>query len=561
MTQRGYGLWALVGLGGAVTACGGWIDLESPDSGSGGTAGSASATAGAKATGGTVGVSGSGHGQAGTSQGEPDVGGVGGDLLGEGGGGVAPEPRTLSVLEAPAPQVLPAGADGPGVTFTASAVIDTGSLERGVLAGATEYCFNKPQSQYSCDFQSREPFVWTEATGIVPLDRLNPGGLAFFPSFVSDDGNTVVGAYNNESGFGGFFRWTKAAGATSLGEPVGTVSGQPSDMSRDGKVVVGLAKVGDKGKDVAHAQFLWTEPGGYLSLGDNVSWPADGEVVGVTADGQTLFGQTTFASATHAAFRWTSQGGAQLLPGLPGLDYCWIDRATPDGAALFGTCTDAQRMGGHAFRWTEAGGTQSLSNEADACALKGIFSVSADGNAAFGSVECGDNVHAPGRWSAESGVSKLPAPPTNVHADLALTGSGNGSAAFGLLLPGVQPGLPLQEGVAGSEAFRWSAATGLEPLPPPSGQNFTAASAIDAQGLVLVGRSGVANSTSRAVLWDASGLLDIASYVSAHGVDLQGLELTHCERVAVSDDTILVQGFAKAQNRGGAWFARIPVQR
>jgi uncharacterized membrane protein len=216
---------------------------------------------------------------------------------------------------------------------------------------------------------------------------------------------------------------------------------------------------------------------------------------------------------------------------------------------------------GHAFRWTEAGGTESLSNASDGCALKGIFSVSADGDAAVGSVECGDNVYAPGRWSAAGGVSKLPAAPTNFHADFALTISGSGNVAFGLLLPGSEQGLSSEPGTAGTQAFRFSAASGLVPLPPPNGQNFTAASAIDAQGLVIVGRSGVASSTSRAVLWDASGLLDIASYVSSQGVDLHGLELSHSERVAINGDTILVQGFAQAQNRGGVWFARIPLQR
>ncbi|HEY6080254.1 MAG TPA: hypothetical protein VIW29_15680 [Polyangiaceae bacterium] len=559
MTQRGSGLTALVCFGAAATACGGWVELQSAETGAGGaTAGTVGATTGAPAsTGGTVGSSaagqGQGQGQAGKSQGMPEAGGVGGELLGEAGSG--PESPILSVLAPPAPQLIPDGADGPGITFSASAVIDVGSLERGALAGATEYCFKKPQSQYTCDWQSREPFVWTEATGMRPLDRLNPGGLSFFPTHVSGDGDTVVGVHNTASG-SGFFRWTKAAGATSLGEPAGTVSGQPFGMSSDGKTVVGLAKVDGK-SGVGHEQFVWSEQGGYSVLGQSAGWPAEGEVVGVTADGATVFGQTTFASETHSAFRWTPQGGAELLPGLPGLSYCWIERSTPDGAALFGTCSDAQRIG-HAFRWTEAGGTQSLSNPSDACALRGIFSVSADGNTAFGTVECGDNVYAPGRWSAVAGVSKLPSAPTGFRADLGLTGSSNGDVAFGSLLP---VGGPQQPGGAGSAAFRWTAATGLVPLPPPSGQNFTAASAIDAQGLVLVGHSGVANTTNRAVMWDASGLLDITSYVTGHGVDLRGLELTHSERVAVTGDTILIQGFANANNRGGTWFARIPLKR
>jgi uncharacterized membrane protein len=457
------------------------------------------------------------------------------------------------------PHVIPSGADAPGITFTAFTVIDAGSLERGVLVGAIEYCFKTAQSQFTCDYHSREPFVWKEASGMAALDRLNPGGLEFFSSFVSDDGDTVVGGYNTAQGFGGFFRWTKAGGATSLGEPAGTVSGSPFAMSSDGRTVVGMAKVADKAK-VEHAQFWWTEQAGYQALAEDASWPVDGEVVGLSSDGVTLFGQTTSASSTHMAFRWTKAGGAQPLGNLAGRTHCRVDRATADASAIFGVCEDDQQVG-RSFRWTQALGMQELSNAADSCEMGSVFSTSSDGTVAYGSVECGDHIFAPGRWAMGAGVSKLPPAPSNFHTDFGITSSGDGKLAFGLLLPGSGEGLPGQPGAAGTQAYRYVAGGVIEPLPPEAGQNFTAASAVDAQGQVLVGRSGSEGAGSRAVLWDASGLVDISTYVSTHGVDLGSLQLSEAERVAVMGDTILVQGYANAQNRGGVWFARIPVSR
>jgi uncharacterized membrane protein len=459
------------------------------------------------------------------------------------------------------PHVIPSGADAPGITFTAFTVIDAGSLEQGVLVGATEYCFKKPQSGFTCDYHSREPFVWKQASGMAALDRLNAGGLEFFSSFVSDDGDTVVGAYNTADGFGGFFRWTKADGATTLGEPAGTNSGSPYAMSSDGRTVVGMAKVADKAKaDIGHAHFLWTEQAGYQALADDVTWPASGEVVGLSSDGLTLFGQTTAASDTHMAFRWTKAGGAQPLGNLAGRTHCRIDRATADASAIFGVCEDDQQVG-RAFRWTEALGMQELGNAGDSCVMRSVFSISADGSVAFGSVECGDNVYAPGRWAMGAGVAKLPPAPSNFHTDLPITSSADGKLAFGLLLPGSGEGFPGQPGTAGTEAYRYVAGGSVEPLPPPTGQDFTAASAVDALGRVVVGRSGSQGAGSRAVLWDASGLVDIASYLTTHGVSLDGLDLSEAERVAVSGDTIVVQGYANAQNRGGVWFARILLSR
>ena len=70
-----------------------------------------------------------------------------------------------------------------------------------------------------------------------------------------------------------------------------------------------MAKVSDKA-NLGHQHFLWTEQAGYQALADQASWPADGEVVGLSSDGLTLFGSTTPSSDTHMAFCWTQAGGA-----------------------------------------------------------------------------------------------------------------------------------------------------------------------------------------------------------------------------------------------------------
>jgi uncharacterized membrane protein len=398
---------------------------------------------------------------------------------------------------------------------------------------------------------------------MVVLDRLDqlgtPGARYFYPTFVSSDGKTVVGAFNvaSDSGpiFGGYFRWTKDGGATTLGEPAGTVSGGPEFMSKDGSVVAGMAKI-SKPADIDHGQFLWTVASGFRRLDATTTWPTTAEIRGLSADGSTVIGETV-GVIPKLVFRWTDASGVEPIGSLPGRSSCNVDRSSQDLDALFGGCQNYPDPGA-GYRWTDAAGMVPLVEHgtSDACELYAA-ALSEDGSIAFGNAHCGaDPTWTLARWAADTDVELLPQP-ADTRSELTRDGtSRDGSVAFGVLLPS-SAGLQ-QEGSDGADAFRWSAADGLVPLGHLPGHKLSSPYAADAHGDVLVGRSGISNGESTAVLWDSVGLVSIAAYLESLDVDLHGVHLQSAERVAARGETTVVQGLTNLQDRSGAWFAWLP---
>jgi len=567
MTQqfRG-GITSLVWLAAIVSGCGGWVDLASPqtkgESGSGSmeVGGTSAVPGGVAGTGSEIGRGGSARPDS------PAVAGTGGAPVGEtGAGGAAPEHGPLLVLEPPPPTLLPEGAEAPGVVWVGTSSITGGSLEDGVLVGTNAYCFKFSLSSAQCEWDSREAFVWTEASGMVVLDGLGALGADaryFYPQFVSMAGDVVVGTFSRSSAagqtWGGYFRWTKDGGATTLGEPSGTESGGPEFMSDDGSVVAGMAKV-MKSAALDHAEFLWTEPDGFQPLTLTATWPETGEIKGMSDDGSVLVGQTH--EDPVQVFRWTVAGGTEQLGRLPGLASCTFNRITRDAEVVFGNCNDPQdyEHPGTSFRWTQSLGMQplTLTDGGEPCSMY-PGGLSENGLVAFGGARCGSSTTYPlARWGQE-GVKLLPTSPLGMTQLLRAGASRDGNVAFGLISTSSVRDRPQEDGYNGTQAFRWSAAEGIVPLGMLAGHQLSSAYAADAHGDVLVGRSGVENGASEAVLWDSQGLLAIASYVQSQGVDLHGAHLRSAERVATHDDITIVQGLTDLQNQTGAWIAWIP---
>ena len=553
--HQGRGLTALVWLGAIVTGCGGWVDLDSPKA-NGGSASGFTGTAGKPAAvGGAVGMAGSGGeiiGRGGAATDSPVDDGAGGDLLNT-------ELARFQVLVSPAPTLLPAGASAPGVIWIGTPTISNGSLEKGVLIGSSEYCFKSPGSGFSCDWMTREPFIWTEAAGMVVFDHLSdlPAATSYYPQLVSDDGATVVGTFSVAAGFGGYFRWTKAGGITRLGEPSGTDSGMPEHMSRDGRIVTGMAKIAKGGgpqDDVGHQPFLWTVADGYRALSSFETWPAGAELMGLSEDGSVLVGQTT--ELPKQAFRWSPTTGVEQLGTLSGLSSCTVDRISADATTIFGSCQNWPDPG-TTFVWSEGSGIAPVQQGTTACQMY-PYALSDNGASAFGTAACGaTQARAAIRWSAATGVVPLPAPATG-HGIVSLNATNPaGSMTFGVLLPAGADDFP-EEGVVGASPFRWSVAEGLVPLPGLPGHMFSYAYATDVAGDVLVGRSRNQNAQSEAVLWDSEGALGIAGYLGTLGVNLNGAHLQRAERVATRNGFTIVQGIIDDQNRTGAWIAWLP---
>ncbi len=453
--------------------------------------------------------------------------------------------------------------DGAGAAWTAAVSVTGGSLEQGALVGVSEYCFTLPGSGFRCDFTTLEPFVWTEADGMVALDHLDdlPNAGGFYPQFVSADGATVVGAYNTPEGtFGGYFRWTKTGGVTTLGEPVGTDSGGPEHMSTDGTIVSGMAKIGGKGggpkDDVGHQPFLWTVANGYQALSSFPTWPTGAQLDAMSSDGSILIGETL--ELPKKVFRWSPTTGVEQLGALPGRPSCSFARSSADTEIVFGRC-QAYPDPELTFVWTHATGIAPINLGATATTCN-FYPNALLQTLAFGVATCGATQWGAARWTADTGVVPLPAPPTG-HAEMSQDGiNGDGSVAFGKIQPDSAPSFP-EEGFNGTAPFRWSAATGLVPLHSLPGHTFSYAYATNVAGDVLIGRSGTQAGASEAVLWDGVGVVGIAAYLTTLGANLQGAHLQSADRITTHDGTTIIQGVTDQQNRNGAWIAWLPQRQ
>jgi len=559
--KRGHGLTALA-VCGAVVGCGGWVDLERPNSGGVGSGGTGATTSGG--SGGSKGLEPSGAGkpsgsgnQSGREGGEQpegvSAGGApSGDCSGKG--------TCFEALTAPAPKLVPAGADAAAVQGFVT--VTAGDLQAGALVGYSEYCFKLSAKNQTCDFKSREPFVWTEEDGLMPLDRLQQlGGIWFYPDHVSADGRTVVGAFAPTSDAPGdsyrLFRWTKAEGGKLLGEPAEAVSQSIQFLSRDGAVAAGLFKLLDKGaKGVGHVAFVWSPSTGFKRLDEFQSWRPDSDLMAMSEDGSALIAQSNGDS--REVLRFDVPVAAQPLGHLPALSRCTFAAASSDLTSVFGTCEDSlgSRSG---FRWTSGQGMAALAppSGTQSCAFNPNV-VSRDGSVAFGVITCPGAEVQLARWSVDGGVVALPGFSGQLSA---LSASSDGAVAFGSasIAPedsGTEPPPPgLPPVVPELRAFRWDSSAGLSELAALPGDPSATPLAADPHGGVIVGYSGEHDAqTSRAVLWSKQGVAEIAGLLKAGGILLDGVRLDTAERIATHEDRMLVEG----QGSSGAWIARLP---
>jgi probable HAF family extracellular repeat protein len=222
----------------------------------------------------------------------------------------------------------------------------------------------------------------------------------------------------------------------------------------------------------------------------------------VSADGSTVVG---FSSSTfnNEAFRWTASSG---MVGLGGLMY---DGSGESGAAGVSDDGSIVVVGGvlagglgESFRWTAASGMVSLGYfPGDQRNTSGAGGVNADGSVVVGGGVSfsGGAAHTEAfRWTAASGMVGLGDLPGGIFSSYATDVSADGSAIVGYS----------SSGNGFSEAFRWTAASGIVGLGDlPGGGFFSEAKGISADGSIVVGQSRIpvfGNSDLEAFRWTAS---------------------------------------------------------
>lgn len=228
-------------------------------------------------------------------------------------------------------------------------------------------------------------------------------------------------------------------------------------------------------------------------------WPAAGTYASaISGDGSTLMGYgwvcpnggtNCSSSDTVKAYRWTVAAKYQILGTQGTSDFFGAGAVSFDGSVIVGEHPQPNQFS--AFRWTVTQRMKQLP-------LNIASAVTADGAMVTG----GDN------WWKKSGKTGIFGP---------FPGEPDQTAAFGLSGTSLSP-IAVGAAIKGSDAFgptfhafRWTPSGGLQDLGLTTGTE-SIATAISADGTVVVGEARDANRFWRAFRWTAStGMVDIGT--------------------------------------------------
>ena len=348
----------------------------------------------------------------------------------------------------------------------------------------------------------------THATGLSWL----PGDNYSWAAGVSGDGSVVVGV----SGFSPYesagasyraFRWTTDSGMVSLGYLPGDNDSLAAGVSGDGTVVVGTS---DHYYNSSGQAFRWTAGSGIVGLGYLPGY-TNSSALAVSGNGSVVVGSSGYQEyvggpGNYQAFRWTAGSGMVGLGYLPGGTNSAATAASADGSIIVGTSSSAS--GVQAFRWTAGSGMVGLGY------LPGDTNSVANGVSADGSVIVGTSFSASDdqafRWTAGFGMVGLGYLPGDNNYSAATAISADGSIIVG------------NDGISG---FRWTAGSGMQSVWDLLVTNSDPASdltvyGISADGNTIVGSddivdSGIAFVATLPGLIGVSPTLSINSWSSA----------------------------------------------
>ena len=301
-------------------------------------------------------------------------------------------------------------------------------------------------------------------------------------------------------------------------------------ISADGSTIVGYCGT--------QAAFLWTFDGGFADLGISSATALESLAFAVNADGSALLSRFSRGDGTSGALRWNAGAGTtDVLVQAASTDVL-PDAANGDLSVIVGAYVDATLPLGYqlGFRFTAAGGLETLAVPDQSTAGCGTFAVSTDGTVMVGAcLDAADVLHA-SRWRVQpSGDVVLDLLDTSANATYAFGVSGDGNVVVGYVA----------DGTNGHEA-RFVGDDPLEDLGALPGTN-SVASAASLDGSIIVGSSEQAQYpfTEAATVWDAgNGLRGISDILTAAGIDLSSWTLASAAAVSADGKTIVGNGTA-----------------
>ncbi len=210
---------------------------------------------------------------------------------------------------------------------------------------------------------------------------------------------------------------------------------------------------------------------------------------GISADGSTVVG-SGLSDGRVEAFRWVNGGSPQGLGFMPGGDNSIAFSASADGSVIVGAGNALQgpsdpfpgNVATEGFRWTAAGGMQSLGYLPYGGYYEIATGVSANGSVVTGYSD-GSLSAIAYRWTESDGLQPIGTLP---HGGSAYS-QATAISADGLVIVGESGGTVGAS--SGRQAFQWTALSGISVLTPLSGATSTTALAVSADGSVVVGNS------------------------------------------------------------------------
>lgn len=320
---------------------------------------------------------------------------------------------------------------------------------------------------------------------------------------------------------------------TLLGFLKGGTSSFATDISADGKVVIGYA---NSAIPSMATPFIWTAANGMQSLGAISGAEFAGSATAISADGRVVVGQSN-----DLAYRWSASTGKATLGSFSSGLSSIANDVCADGSVVVGEVT-APGSEPEAFRWTENTGMVGLGAASSANA------VSADG-----SVLVGQKFPRAAIWTQVKGwtpiATEFLTEATAISADArVVVGQNNppGTSSLGV--------------------FRWTQAQGTVLLGNlgQAGTPNTVPSGVSSNGGIFVGTEfDTTPSDSRkgpeAIVWDPiHGIRALRDVLSAEGVNLA--EWADLTANAVSADGAIIAGWGtKPDGTQEAWVANIPA--
>lgn len=211
---------------------------------------------------------------------------------------------------------------------------------------------------------------------------------------------------------------------------------------------------------------------------------------GIARDGSAIVG-TSGGGGISQAFLWTPEQGMIGLGGLnPNQQRSWAYSVANDGVAVVGE--SRAQYSYHAFRWTPAEGMVDMDDRPGWYPTSSAWGVSTDGSVVVGA----RNSLGAFRWTAETGMVDLGALPGYIGSGASAV-SADGSVVVGRTYDDDDE----------MQAYYWTAEggmVGLGDLPGGQWPLDSEANAVSADGSVIVG-AGESSAGREAVRWTTAG--------------------------------------------------------